>query len=66
MNTQITLLTRKEIACLFSVTPGTVKNWEKKNLIKPNVRINGRPKYLQEDVRRLANLDKLSLDGTKA
>ncbi len=43
-------VSRREVAQHFAVTPDTVKNWEKKGLVKPSCIINGRPRYELNEV----------------
>ena len=42
--------TRKEVSDIFGVKPRTVWHWEKKGIIKPCTKINGRPRYSVEDI----------------
>lgn len=48
MNLQLS--TRKEVASFFGVTTETVYNWEKKEIIHPYCKVNGRPRYNLQDV----------------
>ena len=50
------LLTRKQVASIFSVTTTTVRNWQVSGLIKTHCVINGRPRYSQENVTQVSNL----------
>jgi DNA-binding transcriptional MerR regulator len=52
------MLTRNQVAEMFCVKPQTVRLWEKKKLITPCCRINGRARYNREDVARLINQKK--------
>ena len=45
---QAKLLTRKQVAEIFSVTPKTIKRWQEKKLVTPCCSVNGRPRYDQE------------------
>lgn len=44
------LLTRKEVATILKVTTGTIRNLEKRGLLVPSTRINGRPRYTEEAI----------------
>lgn len=50
MQQTVKLSTRKEIAEHFRVTPETVYRWQKKGKIKPHETINGRPRYILENI----------------
>ena len=50
------LLTRKEVSELLKVKPCTIISYERRNLIKPILYINKRPRYDIEDVKALCTL----------
>lgn len=57
------LLTRKEVAQYFGVKPGTIKKWDQAGTIKPDCRLNGRPRYRQDKLNSLYETPKPSTNG---
>lgn len=57
------IFTRKQIAEHFSVNPLTVKQWERKGIVKAFCIINGRPRYKLEDFNNLSSTSKIGNDG---
>jgi DNA-binding transcriptional MerR regulator len=47
------LLTRKEVADMFSVTIKTVREWEKQGKFKPACRMNSRTYYNAAEIEKL-------------
>jgi hypothetical protein len=47
------LLTRKQIAFMFGIKPMSIWHWERKNLLKPALYVNGRPRYTLADVQKI-------------
>lgn len=50
------LFSRKEVAQIFKVRPHTIFIWEKRKLIEPALKINGRPRYSIESIEQLAKV----------
>jgi DNA-binding transcriptional MerR regulator len=63
MNNEV-LFTRKETAAILKIKPRTIWYWEKRGIIKPALYINGRPRYLREDIVKIA-LDQQTTKTTK-
>jgi hypothetical protein len=56
------LLTRKKVAEIFSVKQMTIYHWERKGLVKPYCKVNGRPRYRMEELQSILT-DKSRNDG---
>jgi len=49
----MTLLTKKQVAQIFSVSERTIYNWEKNKILSAVTRINKRPRYSKEEIDQL-------------
>jgi hypothetical protein len=49
-NLMESLFTRKEVAAILKVSSETIRNMEKKGLLIPAIRINGRPRYTRQSL----------------
>ena len=48
------LITRKEAAAILGLKPHTLFFWEKRGLLKPFTKVNGRPRYTVADLAEAA------------
>jgi predicted site-specific integrase-resolvase len=57
------LLSRKEVAEIFSVTPTTIRLWQINGVIHSYCNVNGRPRYHIDEINKVINLKTTSNDS---